>query len=705
MPVATGRSLQPCPYNPFVKGRKNSAAADRKGPRGHRQILLAVALSALCAALLPAHASPLGEPSSPPQKAERLPEPVPHPAHGDELSLAHLRLRQADLAAATHHNRRRAPRAASLPGACPDASQAHAAVFVFPHQPRAGETVRVVALAWSRAPLGQLTAHQSGRALGLTARQRFHGPPHSYVARLVVPRTGRLDIRLTHHSTGRTTACTGLLVKPKQWAPRRTADFAEAWPVTRAWDRWLEALYSAWIGRLFYVPRGGQGSWFPLHQVTRDPSRNWLHNALGRAEDDDASKAKVILMPDCADTPYFLRAYFAWKHGLPFMYQRCTRGNALTGPLCPMVRNNLVTKYRKVWNPVRRFNAFVREWVGWAVHTGTTRTLASDNTADFYPVRLSGRSLRPGRIFVDPAGHVFVLSQQRPGSRRQLGVIFGIDGHPDRTVSRKRFSKGTFIFNARYKTGGFKAFRPLVYAGGKIRQLSNAEIAAHPEYGDFSDVQAKLASNQAFYDQVHKALNPYALRPRQLYRSKIHALHEAVLERVKAVAAGIGFMERNQWRAVQIPKGPAIFETTGAWERYSTPARDLRLLMAIQDVLDFPREVLGRRHLYRIPRGYSDARLQRELHRIRETQTAALEVSYVRSNRTVKILTLADIIARRQALRMAYNPNDCIEIRWGAPIYSDERSTCRRRALPYQRTRMRQYRVWFQLLRRPALRG
>ena len=30
-------------------------------------------------------------------------------------------------------------------------------------------------------------------------------------------------------------------------------------------------------------------------------------------------------------------------------------------------------------------------------------------------------------------------------------------------------------------------------------------------------------------------------------------------------------------------------------------------------------------------------------------------------------LALAHVVARQRALEMAYNPNDCIKIRWGAP--------------------------------------
>jgi hypothetical protein len=44
---------------------------------------------------------------------------------------------------------------------------------------------------------------------------------------------------------------------------------------------------------------------------------------------------------------------------------------------------------------------------------------------------------------------------------------------------------------------------------------------------------------------------------------------------------------------------------------------------------------------------------------------------------------------------MAYNPNDCVELRWGAPQGSDEASTCKRHAPAAQRAKMTDYRTWF----------
>ena len=40
-----------------------------------------------------------------------------------------------------------------------------------------------------------------------------------------------------------------------------------------------------------------------------------------------------------------------------------------------------------------------------------------------------------------------------------------------------------------------------------------------------------------------------------------------------------------------MPDGPSIFETTGAWEDFATPARDLRLLIAMDVVRSFPDRV------------------------------------------------------------------------------------------------------------------
>jgi hypothetical protein len=52
---------------------------------------------------------------------------------------------------------------------------------------------------------------------------------------------------------------------------------------------------------------------------------------------------------------------------------------------------------------------------------------------------------------------------------------------------------------------------------------------------------------------------------------------------------------------------------------------------------------------------------------------------------------------------MAYNPNDCVEVRWGAPENSEEAATCKRHAPQAQRAKMSsEYRSWFHERRWPA---
>jgi len=73
-----------------------------------------------------------------------------------------------------------------------------------------------------------------------------------------------------------------------------------------------------------------------------------------------------------------------------------------------------------------------------------------------------------------------------------------------------------------------------------------------------------------------------------------------------------------------------------------------------------------------------------------------LSITYIRTNGAEQKLTLAEILKRRDAFEMAYNPNDGIEIRWGAPEKSEERASCKRHVLSGQLEKMRSVRKWFQ---------
>ena len=84
-----------------------------------------------------------------------------------------------------------------------------------------------------------------------------------------------------------------------------------------------------------------------------------------------------------------------------------------------------------------------------------------------------------------------------------------------------------------------------------------------------------------------------------------------------------------------------------------------------------------------------------------QDELASRSFQYTRSDGSPWTLTLADLVKRRTALEMAYNPNDCAEIRWGATETTEDYTTCDRHAPRPQQERMKAYQAWFATRTRP----
>jgi hypothetical protein len=347
------------------------------------------------------------------------------------------------------------------------------------------------------------------------------------------------------------------------------------------------------------------------------------------------------------------------------------------------------------------FGAYART-VGGGVHSGSGRTALSDNNTDYYPVSLRQETLRPGTVYADPYGHILMIVRRVAQSDGAAGVILAVDGQPDGTVARKRFWRGNFLFAQDPALGGpgFKRFRPIVRGtNGGLRRLTNDEIAKNPQYADFSLEQARLGIED-FYDRMDDVMSPEPLDPLRAMKEAITSLEEQVKTRVTSVENGRKFQNSGRGEA-SMPDGAAIFETTGAWEDFATPSRDLRLLIAIDVVRGFPDRVARRPERYAMPRDKSAASVKAELQSVLASELSARKFSYPRSDGSAWTLALRDVFERAADLEMAYNLNDCVELRWGAPAKSEEASTCRRYAPAAQRAKMAKYRAWFNERRRP----
>ncbi|SDT51882.1 hypothetical protein [Bradyrhizobium canariense] len=633
---------------------------------------------------------------------------------------------------------------AQAAGNCGDAAEL--TVVPSPLAPWKGAPLRVMVV--SEKPLqGTFSLIAPDGSVAAKSAGRLGGGPYSWFAEVAEPAAGTWHATLAlDRATADCSAITrDIAVSARKPDPLPTPP-GSIWKVRATWNSTTEALFSAWIEKLFDAPPEQDLNWKVWHEVLRDKSRNFLFNYLGRGEDN----VQTGLRPDCADFVYFLRAYFAFKMGLPFGYSNCSRGTGGKPPKCyqwfdiehPEVTRpppppeqdviasadptaaapppapapgllRLLGRQQPPPDPVAtaaapilapapppkpkrpsNFGEYLRD-VGDVVHTGAVRVAGSDDNTDFYTIPLTQKALRPGTVYADPYGHVLMLVHRVPEVNGMPGVFLAVDAEPDGSITRKRFWRGNFLFvhDPALGSPGFKHFRPIVSDSGRLRRLSNAEIGKNPQYADFSLDQSKLSAED-FYDRMDDVMSPEPLDPVKAMTDAITSLDEQVKTRVTSVENGRKYQQK-QAGDTAMPNGPSIFETTGAWEDYSTPARDFRLLIAIDVVRGYPDHVARRADRYAMAgKGIED--VKRQLQGVLASELTSRKITYTRSDGSPWTLSLKDVIDRAADFEMAYNPNDCVELRWGAPENSEEASTCKRRAPAAQRAKMSSdYRIWF----------
>ena len=213
-------------------------------------------------------------------------------------------------------------------GTCEDAAEL--AVLASPIAPWKGAPLRVLFAA--EKPLeGELSLIAPDGSVAAASRERHGGPPYFWFAEVASPAAGTWHAKLARdRAPAECSTITREIAVRAVEPPRPRATEGSLWPLRNTWNRATENLYSAWIEKLFDAPLDAALSWPALHEVLRDRSRNFLFNHMGLRED----QMGLVIRPDCADLPYFLRAYFAFKMGLPFGYAKCTRGGGGQPPKC-----------------------------------------------------------------------------------------------------------------------------------------------------------------------------------------------------------------------------------------------------------------------------------------------------------------------------------------------------------------------------------
>ncbi len=581
---------------------------------------------------------------------------------------------------------------------------------VNPSQPQPGASVKIVAATMRTEAELSMQLQLDGKVVA-SAETSWPGIPSFVIARVTLPDPG--TYRAVVVENGKAIACTSFLAGDGG-IPAHKQLAAGLWPIERNWNLGEEALYSAWVRRLFYARHGVGVTAKDLSTLTMDAERNFVFNAMGWREDDADHASGLYMQSTGVSLPYTLRAYWAWKRRLPFSARTCVRGtdgrastcSSLTLPT-PSSRKTSTRNYKKnahgnihgllgvkrsaTPKKTSEYDA-VRQYLGKvlnsSVHTWNFQTAAGDPKTDFYPVQLGRNSLRPGTVYVDPYGGVLVVVEARAAGEASPGMLFAVDGQ-DGQIVRRRFGPGAFVWSPDRAVGeiGFKQFRPLDIRDGQVRQLDNREVAS--TRGDLWAGDETM-STEAFFHAVESALTP-GVRDAQIEQLfLIDALYEAVIARAEVVQRAT-----SRRKPVKMPGDP-MRPTDGPWQTLSTFEADLRLLIALDAIEAFPQRVILHPEAFGITAEQAP-QLRAEL---REQQQRLLtqqkyKFQYTRSDGSLWTIDLRDLSARAHALEVAYHPDDCPEIRWGAAEGSDEAKTCLKRASAAQRKRIQAYRRFF----------
>ncbi len=396
---------------------------------------------------------------------------------------------------------------------------------------------------------------------------------------------------------------------------------------------------------------------------------------------------------DCADMAYVLRAYFAWKNGLPFSYQNAMRtADGKAEDLRYSSNGNVVAARRDAVasKPVSASGYIGR--IAGEVSTAMFRTHPDNGEGalfdDFYPVKIDREAVRPGVLAYDIYGHVGIVYDILEDGR-----VLVIASHPDRSVTRTTYG-ANFLRSKPDLGAGLKGWRPIrlegarqtadgSYVGGRIRAAKNGEIAHYSmeqfvgnqpnptgdwRYGDFV-VRGRSVN---YYDFIRRQLAApgFAYNPVDELRGGMQTICGAIRDRKIAVERAVSAGFPKMPHPPRLP--PNIYGTYGPWEGYSTPSRDARLKVAFIDLKRTITEFVDQFNSGAADIRYEGDNLPRDLWAAYVEEKDACTFTYWRSDDSRIRMNLGH--AQDRLWDLSFDPYHCPERRWGAS--GDELATC-----------------------------
>ncbi|MES2802650.1 MAG: hypothetical protein V4654_09185 [Bdellovibrionota bacterium] len=395
---------------------------------------------------------------------------------------------------------------------------------------------------------------------------------------------------------------------------------------------------------------------------------------------------------DCARLSYALRAYFAWKNGLPFSHV-----SQVVARVAADKEDNL--RYTKNGNIVYRRSSvlvakdklpdgpkYITQVLMKSVYTAVFRLEDEIENrpgleSDYYPSDISREAIRPGTAIYDPAGHVAIVYKVTDD-----GKIYFIDAHPDNSLTSSMY--GTKYVRSRPAQGaGFKNFRKqeLVgatfdaalgsYVGGKITVSpanTHKEFSLVQKYGtdnkpipNWKEGAFILAGVKLdYYDYLRAKMSKGNLRinPVEEVKSITLDLCSSVKDRVDSVQTAVSEQIHLKTHPERLPIN--IYGTSGEWESFSTPSRDARFKTSYKELRDQVEKIFIAYQKGDPQIDYSGADIKADMLNSYLQTAQACKISYLKSNGAAVSLNLENV--RQRLFALSFDPYHCPELRWGA---------------------------------------
>jgi hypothetical protein len=398
----------------------------------------------------------------------------------------------------------------------------------------------------------------------------------------------------------------------------------------------------------------------------------------------------VYFAADCADLPYFLRGYYAWKRGLPFSYISAVSPRGATRDIRYTSSGNTIASRRDVLTGSTSGLQLLVDLRN-NISSAMFRLHPDMEGTDLYPVRIDRKSLKPGSVLYDPNGHVAVVCKVEEDGR----VLF-MDAHPDNSLTRGTYGK-KFVRSSPGMGSGFKNWRPLklvgatttpdgALVGGRVVFTKNAELTdfsteqffgnvARPADREWASGQFTIEGQQVdYYDYVRAKMGGGSLtfEPVQEVRNMVRANCEDLRYRAEAVDLAIRVGIQNKAQPSRLPTN--IYGTEGEWEEYSTPSRDARLKASFKELRDQVQRFVEWHNAGDKRVRFQGGSIVQALLKAYDEEAALCTITYLRSNGTPVPLGYEEI--RKRLFLLSFDPYHCIERRWGASQPA-ELATCR----------------------------